>query len=298
MEKQMEYAVYGAFIGDLLGSHYEGPVDKFSDMKGDIYLFRDSEFTDDTKMTCAVASAILTIGDLVKNPFTKYRQIANLAGREMKCIGRKYPGRFGGGMWNWILSDSMKPYYSFGNGACMKLGPVGLWAKSRREAKSLAKAVTSLTHNHPIALYYANIVASMVYEAKSAKSMDEMIKVLREESTKGLTEAILGMDLEELHLKYKFDVTCQGSVPQALYCFLSSTSFEDCLRRCLYIGGDTDTIAACALSIAAPFYGDEQVRGFAEDLSGFLPNDLRSILERFSLRYPKRGSPRDILNRG
>jgi len=283
MEKENKLALYGAIIGDYFGSHYEGVVkNKYDDM-GKIFIYSDCEYTDDTKMTCAVASAInMANGNL--NGFFARRKLKENAIREMKRIGRKYQGRFGGSFYEWLMSNSKKPYHSYGNGACMKLGPVGLVSNSRKEAIKLSDLITGITHDHPISMYFARVVSSLIFEAKGTDSKDDMEKTIAEVGGYALLNIVKAFDLEDLHENYGFDITCEGSVPQALYCFLTSTSFGDCLSRCLYVGGDADTIAAIACSIAAPFYGDEQVRQFVCALPE-MPNDLSEIIEVFSKKH-------------
>ena len=270
--KETKLALYGAPIGDYFGGIYEVIQPHKLPTLRTLKEFK-SCFSDDTFMTCAVADAIL------KGP----KDLSAQAISSMQSIGRKHHGGYGAGFYRWILSDDPKPYGSFGNGACMRVSPAGLSATTEKEAEKQATKVTQVSHNHPIAIKFAKIVAKLVFHAKEDITKEQMWELLKSYD-EVIYEEVKSLDLEALHKTYGYDPTCRGSVPQALYCFLSSTSFEDCVGRVCYIGGDSDTIGAIACSIAAPFYGDEQVKPFVEALPE-LPEDLGEIIKVFSYEY-------------
>lgn len=233
----------GAMIGDIVGSVYE-----FDNIKTKEFpLFReDCRFTDDTVMTIAV-----------RNALQDYDEDKDLDGfkkclvKEMRRLGRKFPDRgYGGRFAQWLLMEPPKSYGSFGNGSAMRVSPVGEYATSLEEALKLAKASAEVTHDHPEGIKGAQAVAAAVYLARQNGWGKERIKKFIESEFYALD-----FTLDEIRDSYTFDVTCQGSVPQALECFFEGNSFEDVIRNCISIGGDCDTIAAIAGGIAENYYG-------------------------------------------
>ena len=232
--------IYGAVIGDILGSLYEfsySPSEKapnYTDFEFDI---QKANYTDDTVMTFAVAVSLLSHKDVS----TCMRDIAKL----YPCPKGGYGGRFK----QWLFREDMGPYHSCGNGAGMRVSPVAYFANSEEECKQLAKMVTEVTHDHEEGLKGAEVVSMMIYYALHGKDK----AFLKEYAS---SQYDVDFDIEDLHLHYFHEETCQRSVPQALFAFLSSTSFEDCLRRVCYIGGDSDTTGAMACAIASAYYKD------------------------------------------
>ncbi len=224
----------GAIAGDIIGSVYE-----FTNLKPDLdfpLFVKDSEFTDDTVLTVALADSIL-------NDFpyeTKLRQY---------YLG--YPDAGYGGMFHiWARSKKPKPYNSWGNGSAMRVSPVG-WAYDDLETVlQKAKESSEVTHNHPEGIKGAQATAASIFLARTGNSKEKIKKYIEEKFG-----YYLDFDLDELRENYSFDVTCQGTVPQAIFTFLISDSFEDSIRKVIYIGGDSDTLACINGSIAEAFYG-------------------------------------------
>ena len=241
----------GAIIGDIVGSVYE-----FDNIKTkDFPLFReDCRFTDDTVMTIAVRNA-LRIYDKEKD--IRVFQAALIS--EMQRLGRKYADRgYGGRFAKWLWMEDPKPYGSYGNGAAMRVSPVGEYASSLEEALKLAKASAVVSHDHPEGIKGAQAVAAAVFLARQEGWGKVRIRNFIEGEFYSLN-----FTLDEIRETYAFDVSCQGSVPQALACFFEGESFEDVIRNCISIGGDCDTIAAIAGGIAEGYFGipDEIIEG-------------------------------------
>lgn len=237
----------GAIIGDIVGSKYEFKSDKTKDFE----LFtEDSHLTDDSMMTIAVGCACAK-ADLCDEEDFKSRVIYY-----MRKIGREYPSAgYGYLFFRWINSDSMQAYNSFGNGSAMRVSPVAWVANSLEETETLAKWSAEVTHNHPEGIKGAQAVAAAVYLARIGRSKAEIKEYIEKKYYK------LSFTLDEIRPTYEFDVTCQGSVPQAILCFLESTDFEDAIRNAVSLGGDGDTQAAMAGSIAEAYYGiPEEIR--------------------------------------
>ncbi len=234
----------GAIIGDVAGSVYE-----FSSHKSKHFEFfcDESRLTDDSMMTVAIACACK------ESNLSDESDFKSLAVYWMRKIGRMYPrAGYGGMFYRWLRSDSMTAYNSFGNGSAMRVSPVAWAARSLDEAERLAAWSAEVTHNHPEGIKGAKAVAAATYLARVGKSKEKIKAYIEANYYK------LDFTLEEIRPEYSFDVTCQGSVPQAIKCFLEATDFEDSIRNAVSLGGDCDTQAAMAGAISEAFYGVPQ----------------------------------------
>ena len=258
----------GAIIGDTVGSRFEWHNHRSKDFD---FLTYKCEPTDDSIMTLAIAKAILkSEGNVNKLP--------DLAVRYMQQLGRLYPDAgYGGAFRKWIRSNNPKPYGSFGNGAAMRVSPVGFAAKNLDEAKAMSKAVTKVTHNHPEGLKGAEATTVAIFMALHGKSMLE----IRDYIDKNYYP--MNFTLDGIRDSYQFNETCQDTVPQAMMAFFESTGFEDAIRNAISIGGDSDTIAAITGGIAEAYYGiPPEIR--KHELT-FLNERLLAILVEFENKY-------------
>lgn len=259
----------GAIIGDIIGSIYE-----FRNIKTKNFeLFgKHCIFTDDTVMTLAVAKAILNCdGD--------YSKLEDETVDCMRKLGGKYPDAgYGGYFYRWLKSNNPQPYNSYGNGSAMRVSPCGYAAKSLEEALTLAEITAKVTHNHPEGIKGAQAVASAIFLARNGKSISEIAEYINNNFYR------IDFTISGIRKTYKFDVSCQGSVPQALQAFFESTDFEDAIRNAISIGGDSDTIAAITGSIAQAYYGiPDNIRNKALT---YLDNPLFEILSNFEKIFP------------
>ena len=254
--------MYGAIIGDIVGSRFE-----FYNIKSkDFELFdRNCEFTDDSVMTIAVAKA------LVESKKKQYQDLEEQLIFWMHEIGKRYPGcGYGGKFYYWIMNNETKPYHSFGNGSGMRTSMCAEIAESLDEALDLAKRCAAVTHTHEEGIKGAQAITAASYLAKSGSDKKEIGDYIRKHFY------TIDFTLDEIRKNYHFDVTCQGSVPQAIESFLESESYEDCIRNAISIGGDSDTIAAMAGAIAENYYGLPV--GFKEKADAYLDDYLRGAI--------------------
>ena len=244
----------GAIIGDIVGSRFEFNNHRSKDFE----LFTDECFvTDDSIMTLAVAKAIMETcrtfeSSVVTSGFSDefYSVLERNTIRYMQEIGRKYPNcGYGSRFYQWIFSQNPQPYGSFGNGAAMRISPVGFAARSKEEAVKMSKVVTSVSHNHAEGIKGAEATVIAIFMARTGSSKEE----IRSRITRDYYE--LDFTLDEMSDTSEFDETCQGTVPQAIEAFLESTSFEEAIRNAVSIGGDSDTLAAITGGIAEAYYG-------------------------------------------
>ena len=235
----------GAIIGDIVGSRFEWDNNRSKEFE----FFTDKCFvTDDSIMSLAVAKAIL-------ESKKDYSDIKENTIKYMQKIGRNYPDcGYGGSFYGWIFLDNPQPYNSYGNGSAMRISAVGFAAESLEETKRLSELVTSVSHNHPEGIKGAEATAVCIY-----------------------------FTLDEIRDTYKFNETCQDTVPQALEAFFESKNFEDAIRNAISIGGDSDTVAAICGGIAEAYYGvPEDLRNKALK---FLNKELTEILVEFEEKY-------------
>jgi ADP-ribosyl-[dinitrogen reductase] hydrolase len=252
----------GTIAGDIIGAPFER-------MKGappvGFELFNpNTSFTDDTVMTIATANKLLKNSNYV----TEYQH-----------FGKEYFSRGYGGMFKkWIQEPNPEPYNSYGNGSGMRVSPVAYWFDTLEEVLTEAEASASVTHNHIEGIKGAQAIAAAVFMARKGQSKAEIKAYISEKFGYNLDRT-----LDEIRPTYVFDVTCQGSVPEAIIAFLESNDFEDCIRRAISIGGDTDTIAAMAGGIAEAFYGGVPTHIYDEVLSR-LPAEMIKVLSDFAER--------------
>lgn len=261
----------GAIIGDIAGSRFEWNNHKSKDFT----LFSPQcTITDDSVMTLAIAQAIL-------DAEASHADLGSEAVRCMRFFGRRWArGCYGGSFTRWLESEEPRPYNSFGNGAAMRVSPCGWAATSLDEALTMARKVTEVTHDHPEGIKGAQAVTSAIWLARNGSS--------REEIRAHIEEFYYPLDftLRDIRPSYSFDVSCQGSVPQAIVAFLESKNFEDALRNAISLGGDSDTLAAIAGSIAEAYYGVPQF--MRRKVVNWLDSALWSVVESFEGRFPPR----------
>jgi ADP-ribosylglycohydrolase len=255
--------VLGAIAGDIIGSVYEGRNVKTPHFHP-LFDLR-SRPTDDTVLTVAVADSILHGADLA-DKFKEY-------------FGRYPHAGYGGTFHKWALSLSRSAYNSWGNGSAMRVSPVGYAYDSLEEVLKRAQWTAEVTHNHPEGIKGAQATAAAIFLARSKAGKDEIRDYV--ERTFGYD---LSQTLDEIRPLYQFDVSCQGSVPQAIRAFLESDHYEDAVRKAISLGGDSDTIACITGGIAHAFYGGvpEAIRREALDR---LDDALRAVVVKFTERY-------------
>jgi len=228
--------ILGAVVGDICGSIYE-----FNNIKTTEFELLEGKCkpTDDTIMTLAVADWLVEDSRHTKE-FLKENMI---------ILGKNYIGRGFGRMFrDWLLSEDHSPYGSYGNGSAMRVSPVGLYARTLDEALDLAKRSAEVTHNHPEGIKGAQAIASGMWLLREGKSKEEV---------KNFIDKTFGYkfkQLDQIRESYKFDETCQGSVPVAIEAFLEGNDFEEVIKLAISVGGDSDTIAAMSGSLASCIY--------------------------------------------
>ena len=256
----------GAVIGDIIGSPYEGHAIKTTQFP----LFSQrSRFTDDTVLTVATADALLH-GLAYEKAYRNW--------------GREYPhAGYGGTFIRWISTPSMGPYNSFGNGAAMRIAPVGYCSDHEYEVLEEARKSASVSHDHPEGVKGASAVALAILLSRKGKSKADIKTEIA-----GRFGYNLDRSLDEIRPAYRFDVTCQGSVPEAIIAFLESNDYETAVRNAVSLGGDSDTQACISGAIAEPFYNHipENIISQAVEL---LPEQFRNIIAEFKNRYDTGG---------
>lgn len=252
----------GAIIGDMVGSIYE--FSKPNSKEFNIYN-ENMKMSDDSLLTIAVAKVLLA-NYPIKYEKESLKLIQDQLGKEFINAFKSNPfAGFGGMFIDWCIASEetgkvLPPYNSFGNGSAMRISPVGWIANNEEEVKLLSKTVTEITHNHPEGLKGAEAVAMAIFLSRQGKSKEE----IKQRMIKDYYPNIKDLDFSDLVKNYDFDSTCQGSVPEAIYCFLISNSLEDAIRNCIAIGGDCDTTAAMAGSIAEAYYQKDKVSEFED----------------------------------
>ncbi len=253
----------GAIAGDIIGSVYEWSNIKTTDFP----LFsRNCRFTDDTVLTVALADSILHGSNYVE---------------KLKKYYSYYPNAgYGGDFRRWAASTNTEPYNSWGNGSAMRVSPVGFAYNTLDEVLEQAQKSAEVTHNHEEGIKGAQATASAIFLARSGKSRKEIKEYIEETFKYNLNES-----LDTIRKYYQFDVSCQGSVPQAITAFLESDNFEDAIRKAISIGGDSDTIACITGGMAQAFY-----KGVPDNIVNktieILDKRLNKVVFEFMQKYP------------
>ena len=257
----------GAIAGDIIGSVYEGKKHWLASRTTDFQpLFSPKgRFTDDTVLTVAVADALLSgtdLTDLLKDYYVRY------------------PGAgFGGDFKRWAGSDDSEPYGSWSNGSAMRVSPVAWAFDTLNEVLHRAKDTARVTHNHPEGIKGAQATAAAIFLARSGATKQEV----RDEVERRFNYD-LSFTLDDIRPTYAFDSSCAGTVPQAITAFLESSDFESAVRLAISLGGDCDTLACIAGSVAAACYG---VPGhIREQARARLDEPLREVVAEFESRFP------------
>lgn len=271
----------GAIIGDTVGSAYEFHNTK--DYKFKLFL-SESNYTDDSVMTMAVASWLLS------DPEHTYQKLED----EMRHFAESCPcpmGGYGTGFYCWLFRPTMlrpfdsrygaspyqsrtgrHPYGSFSNGSAMRVSAVGWFFDTLEETERVAAISAAITHNHPEGIKGAQATAAAIFLARTGKTKEEI---------RDYIENTYGYDLhktwEYWHPIYDWEDSCQGTVPQAIIAFLDSNDFEDAIRKAVSLGGDSDTLACITGGIAEAFY-KEVPKAMAERVQSRLPGEFIHIL--------------------
>ncbi len=236
--------MYGAILGDIIGSPFEfGMGDKTKEF--DLFT-KGCVFTDDSVMTIAVAEALIAVG-----PDASEMEIEEAVAAGMQDWGGNYPyAGYGGKFGCWLTSSNPKPYRSYGNGSAMRVSAVGWLYPTIERTREVAKATAAVTHNHPEGIKGAVATASCIFLARNGATKKEIKQYVEQEFQYDLSRT-----LDEIRPLYHHVESCQQTVPEAIISFLEAENFEDAVRNAVSLGGDADTLAAIAGSIAEAYFG-------------------------------------------
>ena len=255
-------AMIGAIAGDIIGSIYEQRPIKTKDFP----LFgKGCRFTDDTVLTVAIADAIRTGAPYVDS---------------VRRIGRKYPrAGYGGSFIRWLFSEDPRPYNSWGNGSAMRVSPVGFAFSTEDEVLLQARMTAEITHDHPEGIKGAQATALAVFLARTEHDKETI-----RHHVQSFFDYDLERTVEAIRPTYAFDVSCQGTVPEAIIAFLDSESYEDAVRNAVSLGGDSDTLACITGGIADAFYGGVP-REIEHKVEELLTPDLWEVTRSFCEKH-------------
>ncbi|MCR5502758.1 MAG: ADP-ribosylglycohydrolase family protein [Lachnospiraceae bacterium] len=263
--------MYGAILGDIIGSRFE--FDR-GNRSRDFKLFAPGcEFTDDSVMTVAVAEALMKADAGDDEPTVKAHLIES-----MKKWGRSYPDAgYGARFIHWVLSNDTKPYGSYGNGSAMRVSAAGWLYDSLERTREVARWTAEVSHNHPEGIKGAECTAAVIYMGRTGASKEEIREYVIREFGYDLSET-----LEEMRNRHKHDESCMDSLPKALRSFFDGNSYEDVVRNAVSLGGDTDTLAAIAGAMAEGFYGVPAE--LKEEGRNYMPEDMLNVAANFEAR--------------
>jgi ADP-ribosylglycohydrolase len=252
----------GAIAGDIIGSVYERHPIKTKEFP----LFHPNcRFTDDSVMTIAVAQAILT-----GRPYSE----------TIREIGRRYPrAGYGGAFFLWLFDEDSTPYNSWGNGSAMRVSPVGFAFDTEDDVLREAARSAEISHNHPEGIKGAQATALAIFLARTTRDREFVRSEIKKSFGYNLDRTVEG-----IRPTYFFDITCQGTVPEAIIAFLDSHCYEDAIRNAISLGGDSDTLACITGGIAEAFYGGVPT-DIREKIPQLLPSELWEMTQNFVVKY-------------
>jgi len=257
----------GAIAGDIIGSVYEW--NNIKTKQFDLFS-PDCFFTDDTVLTVALAESILTENDY-----------ASL----MRAYYRRYPGAGYGGLFHQrAQAHESQPYNSWVNGAAMRISSVGFAFNTLDEVLIRAAEYTAVTHNHTEGIKGAQATAAAIFLARTGSTKADIKQYTAETFRYDLSRSV-----DQIRPTYRFNESCQETVPEAIACFLESTDFEDAIRNAVSLGGDSDTLACITGGIAQAYYGVPTA--IADRAMSILDEDLRGLTIRFLSSYCTGGMP-------
>ena len=258
--------MYGAILGDMIGSPYE--FDRGNKTKDFPLFSEDSRFTDDTVMTIAVAEAFMDAPD--DGNGIRQRLI-----HSMRKWGHRYPGAgYGVRFRRWLVSHDPQPYNSWGNGSAMRVAPVAWLYNDLNTVRRMAGISAAVTHNHPEGIKGAEATAAAIFLGRTGHTKEEIKTYIEEKFQYDLSRTC-----DEIRPAYCHVESCQETVPEAITAFLEGDSFEDVIRTAVSLGGDCDTLTCIAGSIAEGFYGVPE--DLKRECRERLPDDLQDILSGF-----------------
>ena len=252
----------GAIAGDIIGSVHEFVATKTTDFP---LFVAQSQFTDDTVLTVAVADCLLT-GSSYVDKFREYT--------------RAYPKcGYGLRFFDWVHEGRREPYNSWGNGSAMRVSPVAFAFDRLEDVVQQARVTAEVTHNHPEGIRGAEAAAAATFVARQGASKYEIREIAEKQFGYDLS-----LTIAQIRPTYEFNESCQDTVPQAITAFLESEDYEDAIRLAISLGGDADTLASITGGIAGAFYGGvpPHIAGPAWEL---LDNRLQDVVTRFCAEF-------------
>ena len=262
--------MYGAVIGDIVGSRFERHDHKSKEFQ---FFHPHCRYTDDSVLTIATFDALsICQGD--------YARLSEVAVDRFLFYGRRYRhAGYGKAFYLWLMDEEQKPYNSWGNGSAMRVSPVGWAFNTLEETLEAAKQSAEITHNHLEGIKGAQATAACIYLARTGKSKEYIKEYV--ETTFGYN---LSRTCDEIRPTYQFDGSCQGTVPESIIAFLESTDYEHAIRLTVSLGGDSDTMGAITGAIAEAYYGGvpEHIK---QEVLKRLPDEFIDVMSRFYKRF-------------
>ena len=269
--------MYGAILGDIIGSPYE--FDRGSKTKDFPFFDKGCSFTDDSVMTIAVAEALMRAIDT--EVIDDEKATKDLIIDMMHKWGHKYPDAgYGGRFRHWLRDSNREPYNSWGNGSAMRVAYVGWLFDELETTRRVARWTAEVTHNHPEGVKGAEATVAAIWMARNGSSKDEIRSFIVNEFGYDLSRTC-----DEIRPGYRHVESCQETVPEAITAFLEGSDFEDVIRTAVSLGGDCDTLTCIAGSIAEAFYGVPDY--LKDECEKGIPEDMVDVLREFDGLYKK-----------
>ena len=272
----MKNTMLGAVIGDIIGSRFE--FDNIKTKNFDLFT-PNCEITDDSIMIVGVMHALTKWHEISENNANLF-DLPRFVIYSFQEFYQKYPyGGYGLRFMQWLQSQNPQPYNSYGNGACMRISPCAYVSENLDICLKIAEIVTSVSHNHPVAIEWAKRLVFIIFNLKNKLWSKQDLKIYWE-SIRTLEE---NFTLDEIRNLYIFNETCQGTMPQAIQCVIEAIDFEDAIRNAISIGGDSDTLGAIVGSMAEPLFGIPEE--LIAEAKLYIPEEFLSVINKYQVKF-------------
>ena len=268
--------MYGAIIGDVVGSRFE--FDRSPKVKEFELFTKGNYFTDDSVMTVAVTEALMNAGNDAGED-----EVKKLLVKSMKTWGRKIPDAgYGGMFFRWLFTPGSKPYGSYGNGSAMRVSAAGWLYDNLDKTREVARWTAEVTHNHPEGVKGAEAVAAVIFLARNGYDKSYIKRYIEEEFVYDLSRTC-----DDIRPTYHHIETCQQTVPEAITAFLEGVDFEDVVRNAVSLGGDCDTLTDIACAMGEAMYDIPE--DYKEKCRAYLEPEMIEVIDRFVDTLNERG---------
>jgi poly(ADP-ribose) glycohydrolase ARH3 len=273
LQSRFEGCLLGLAVGDALGAKFEAhPAEairaRFPTVAHLVgYPKEEIWYTDDTQMAIGVAETLAAQGRIVEEHLCRAFVANYVPSRGYGRGARAVLEAMEEGRDHRQVAEKYFPGGSYGNGAAMRVAPVGLlFRDDRRRLWEEARASALPTHLHPLGIEGAQLLALAVALCSRMERFDrtaffaELVSACESGPYRAQIEAAARVQTLEELARLGNGIEALYSVPTAIAGFaLTPESYVATISNAIFLGGDTDTIAAMAGALSGAYLGAERL---------------------------------------